>query len=153
MSIGGNIRNAREIKKISRQEFANKLGVTDVTISRYENNIRTPNIETLNKMSQLLEISIDELINGTLNVDNIAVLNKLIKVSNEKSDGHFTLMKFTGNWRCCLGTIQGDCRSEIVQMAEGKTIAEAINNAIKYNVNSINFNRNVRQVYDTMIFI
>jgi len=68
MSIGINIKNARENKKISRQEFANKLDVTDVTISRYENGKREPSYDILNKMSRLLEVSIDELVNGASSI-------------------------------------------------------------------------------------
>ena len=30
------------------------------------------------------------------------MLNELIKIANEKYDGHFTIMKFTINYRVCF---------------------------------------------------
>lgn len=29
-------------------------------------------------------------------------LQELIDIANNEYDGHFTLMKFTCDWRCCL---------------------------------------------------
>jgi hypothetical protein len=45
-----------------------------------------------------------------------------------EADGHFTIMRFTTNWRVVLGTPDG--REDIEQMAEGKTLAEAIRHAL-----------------------
>lgn len=55
-------------------------------------------------------------------------LQELIRIADEKHDGHFTLMKFTTNWRCSFGTI-GWGRS-VNQMASGKTMEQAIENCI-----------------------
>lgn len=63
-------------------------------------------------------------------------LEKLMQVADEKHDGHFMLMKFTTNWRCCLGTVD-DIMISTCYMAEGKTMEEAINNCLKNNINSI----------------
>lgn len=67
------------------------------------------------------------------------VLSKLIKIANEDYQGHFTLMKFSGNWRCCFGTPSGDSRSCIYQMEEGATMVEAIDKTIKNNTCAYNF--------------
>lgn len=48
--------------------------------------------------------------------------------ANKFSDGHFTLMKFTTNWRCCFRTI--NLREEIENMPSGKKASDAIFNAI-----------------------
>jgi len=42
------------------------------------------------------------------------------------TDGHFTIMKFTTNYRVCLGT--PSCREDIEKMAKGTTLLEAIDN-------------------------
>jgi hypothetical protein len=60
------------------------------------------------------------------------MLNQLTKIANEKYDGHYTLMKFTTNYRVCFGTI--DNIEKIKYMAEGKTLDEAIINATNGNV-------------------
>lgn len=33
-------------------------------------------------------------------------MNQVIKIANEEFDGHFTLMKFTTNWRLTFGTVE-----------------------------------------------
>lgn len=49
-------------------------------------------------------------------------------IANACFDGHFTLMKFTTNWRCCFGT--PNLREDIDRMAEGKTAQEAVLKAL-----------------------
>jgi hypothetical protein len=61
-------------------------------------------------------------------------LEQITKIANEKYDGHFTLLKFTTNWRCCFGTPY-DIMVTNRHMAEGKTMEEAINNCIENNIN------------------
>lgn len=56
-------------------------------------------------------------------------LQKLIDIANKEYDGHFTLMKFTGDWRCCFGTLGNGMDS--YHMAHGKTMEKAIENCIK----------------------
>lgn len=65
-------------------------------------------------------------------------MDKLIDIANDKYDGHFTLMKFTTNWRCCFGTVD-DAINYHQHMAEGKTMQEAIDNCIKNNINAYDF--------------
>lgn len=50
-------------------------------------------------------------------------------VASEISDGHFTIMKFTTNWRAAFFTPES--RQDIVKMSIGKTEKEAINNALQ----------------------
>jgi hypothetical protein len=54
----------------------------------------------------------------------IKLLEIIEDLADKYSDGHFTLMKFTTNYRFSLGTIDG--REEIQEMGVGKTIDEAI---------------------------
>lgn len=56
------------------------------------------------------------------------LLSQVEAYANEHYDGHFTLMKFTGNWRACYGT--SNSRDEIQQMRAGKTMEEALNNLL-----------------------
>ncbi len=57
-------------------------------------------------------------------------------------DGHFTVMKFTTNYRVAFGTISGnnydELREEISRMAEGKSLESACYNAIQNNVSLYN---------------
>lgn len=56
------------------------------------------------------------------------LFDKVVDYANKNVDGHFTLMKFTGNWRACFGTIE--LREQIGQMAVGKTRDEALQNLL-----------------------
>lgn len=58
------------------------------------------------------------------------MLELLKKIADEKHDGHFTVMKFTSNWRVSFGYTPND-RDMINEMPEGKTFEEAVINAIK----------------------
>lgn len=51
------------------------------------------------------------------------------KFADENSDGHFTLMRFTTNWRCSFDT--PNSREDIDQMSEGKTAQVAVMTAVR----------------------
>ncbi|MCH3963006.1 MAG: helix-turn-helix domain-containing protein [Clostridium sp.] len=61
MDIGTKIKKIRESKNLTQKQLAEKIGVTPVTITRYENNNRKPSIETLNKMAKALNVTINDL--------------------------------------------------------------------------------------------
>ena len=61
----------------------------------------------------------------------VKLLKPLEDTANSKTDGHFTIMKFTTKWKCCLGTV--DHREKIVNMSSGITVDEAILNCINEN--------------------
>ncbi len=50
-------------------------------------------------------------------------------VADELFDGHFTLMKFTTNWRVSFG-YQPDSREDIQEMASGNTLMQAFIKAL-----------------------
>lgn len=56
MNIGEKILLLRERKGISRKEFAEKLGVSLATITRYEKGDRSPSIEQLQKIAAALDV-------------------------------------------------------------------------------------------------
>lgn len=56
------------------------------------------------------------------------LLDQVIEYANKHYDGHFTLMKFTGNWRACYGTPNDF--DEINLMLEGKTQQEVLKKLI-----------------------
>lgn len=57
------------------------------------------------------------------------LLNKVIEYANKHHDGHFTLMKFTTNWRACYGTIND--RFEIGKMVSGNSKEEVLKKLLK----------------------
>ncbi|MFJ5699002.1 helix-turn-helix domain-containing protein [Arthrobacter sp. NPDC093139] len=59
--IGDVILAARQAAGITQQELREALGVTQAALSRYENNLRTPDEETLAKLGEALGLSADFL--------------------------------------------------------------------------------------------
>lgn len=59
MTIGGKIKNLRKSRKITQQEFAEKIGVSRSTLSCYEIGQRTPNLKTLQQIADIFGIGLD----------------------------------------------------------------------------------------------
>lgn len=55
MSINSRIKERREELEMSRQELADKIGVTPSAIANYENGVSSPKIELLYKLFDVLE--------------------------------------------------------------------------------------------------
>lgn len=62
MNIGESIKKYRKIRKMSQQDLSKLSGIPRISISRYENGDRTPNINILNKIATALDTSIESLI-------------------------------------------------------------------------------------------
>ncbi|MEB7723437.1 helix-turn-helix domain-containing protein [Mammaliicoccus fleurettii] len=59
--LGKNIKMYRKRKGINQKDFATKIGVSNVVLSRYESGIRIPDINIQHKIADIFEISLDEL--------------------------------------------------------------------------------------------
>ena len=92
MSLGNKILELRKKKGLSQEQLGEKVNVTRQTISNWELNETTPNPEQLKLLSNVLNVSIDELLDN--NINNILV----DKVSNtEKLAGMIIkILKFIG---------------------------------------------------------
>lgn len=60
--LGKKIKTNREKNNMTQAEIAEILGVKPATISKYESGALEPNIEALKKISEIFNVSIDELI-------------------------------------------------------------------------------------------
>jgi len=59
------LRRLRQEKNISQSALASYLGVTQQTVSAYESGDREPDLETLNKMADFFDVSVDYLLGRT----------------------------------------------------------------------------------------
>ena len=78
--LGDKIKKYRENKKMTQNDIANILGVSAGTVSKYESGDLEPSIESLKRLSELFEISMDELLaddKDTFDVSKINVLDVL----------------------------------------------------------------------------
>ncbi len=66
-SIGERILGLRKELNLSQKELAEKTGITEASLSRYENNLREPKAEIITKISEVLGCSTDYLLGRTDN--------------------------------------------------------------------------------------
>lgn len=62
MTLGNNLKKAREKKGLTQDELGKLINVSDATINRYENEKRRPDPETLKQLAVHLEVSTDVLL-------------------------------------------------------------------------------------------
>ena len=62
LTIGENIRKFRKKNDLTQEELAERLGVTYQSVSRWENGATYPDLELLPAISELLSVSLDELL-------------------------------------------------------------------------------------------
>ena len=62
--IGKFIAECRKDKKLTQSELAEKLGVTDKSISNWENGRNMPDLSLFKSLCESLDISINDLISG-----------------------------------------------------------------------------------------
>jgi transcriptional regulator with XRE-family HTH domain len=93
MTIGERIKYFRTKKSMSQVEVADQLGVKQSTVANYEKQVRVPNIETAIKLSDILSVSLDELLKGQPHHKNeIAVSDQLVElILNRKREAALNL--------------------------------------------------------------
>ena len=62
MSFGQVLKELRKRKKMTQQELGDVIHVSKVSISGYENSNRFPDTETLEKIADFFEVSVDYLL-------------------------------------------------------------------------------------------
>lgn len=88
--FGNFISKLRKDKKLTQQELAKKLGVTDKAVSKWERGLSCPDISLLIPISDILGITINELLLGesiknTNSLNDIENINKkVIEYSNRE---------------------------------------------------------------------
>lgn len=79
----------RESKNMTQVEIAELLGVKPATISKYEAGTLEPNIESLKKLSEIFNVSVDELIKeDDFDISKINILEVLKEQKNMKLKGN-----------------------------------------------------------------
>lgn len=88
--IGAFIAECRKRKKLTQLELAEKLGVTDRSVSNWENGVCLPDASLYRLLCDILQISINELFAGEFvcdeNYKNVADENLLILLEHRLYD-------------------------------------------------------------------
>ncbi|MDP2929701.1 MAG: response regulator [Candidatus Omnitrophota bacterium] len=83
MNFGESIKKIREEKGFSQEELARKLDVAQSTIGMWESGKRTPKLDELNRLSRVLNITINRLI-GHVKERKVELIKNEIYVDGEK---------------------------------------------------------------------
>lgn len=83
-SMGEIISTLRKEKGMTQKELADLLSITDKAVSKWERDIAFPDTATIPKLAEILEVSVEELMNA-----------KAIPASEHKGTGHMinTILK------------------------------------------------------------
>lgn len=75
MNFGDRLKSIRIEKKITQQRFADLVGVSVVTVRNWEYNIKKPTMETLLAIARVLQVSIDSLLNFSVQQNDTIFLS------------------------------------------------------------------------------
>lgn len=64
-NIGEKITNLRQELGLNQKQLAEKVGITEASLSRYENNLREPRAEIISRISEVLNCSTDYILGLT----------------------------------------------------------------------------------------
>ena len=67
-TLGMIIASSRKEHALTQLELAEKMGVTDKAVSKWERNLSCPDVNTLPKLAELFGMSVDELLQANLEV-------------------------------------------------------------------------------------
>lgn len=79
MELGKQIKKYRMDKQLSQEQLAERIFVSRQTISNWENDKNYPDIKSLLLMSEVFEVSLDNLVKGDLEEMKIQIKNEDIK--------------------------------------------------------------------------
>ena len=82
-TLGQKIAELRKAKNMTQLELANQLNLTDKAVSKWERDISCPDINTFPKLAEVLEVSVDELLQA----------NSLKDETNKKEDNVDLVLK------------------------------------------------------------
>jgi transcriptional regulator with XRE-family HTH domain len=85
MEIGQKIKKVRELRNLTQDYIASKIGVTQESYSKIESSRNNVSIQKLEKIAEILEVGLSDL----LNFDETRVLLKFENTHNNAQVGYF----------------------------------------------------------------
>jgi len=95
--FGELLKKARKNKGLRQKDLAMEIGVAQTTIANYENNVRFPNEQTLIKLSEILDVSLDYLIRDKQEGAESSEYEFLERSTFKEIQDRYLLMLFEGD--------------------------------------------------------
>lgn len=128
MDIGEKIKNAREDRKLTQTQAAESLFVSRQTISNWENGKFLPDIVSVIRMSELYNVSLDDLLKG-----DKAMMEKIEK-DEELRKNEMKIMKYAWTF-ISIGVIV----LTLNNLFEGNIVLEFLNTSVPWILLAITF--------------
>lgn len=61
-TFGGKVASLRKEKGMTQLELAQKMGVTDKAVSKWERDLSLPDVSSLPRLAEMLDVSVEELL-------------------------------------------------------------------------------------------
>lgn len=160
--LGKNIANLRKEKHMTQEELAIKLNLSRQAISKWESGITEPDVNTLMLLSEIFEVSIDELVKGknvkeeSKQEDTVIETNKKVKrilIILMILIGIFVLPLYFDNIGNNVNDVIGNIDEELT--GDGQVKKSSINNQLKIfeHIYSVNFDIDILSYKkQTMLF-
>lgn len=100
--IGKNIKAIRKNKGMTQEELAIKLNVVRQTVSKWEKGFSVPDAEMLQKISEILDVDIKQLLGTEINaekgsdklVEQLSRINEQLAIKNRRSRRIYKIVGF-----------------------------------------------------------
>ena len=79
-TLGETISSLRKEKNMTQNNLAEKMNVTDKAVSKWERNLSCPDVNSIPKLAEILDVCVEELLNAQIKQDNSKV-DDIINVS------------------------------------------------------------------------
>jgi transcriptional regulator with XRE-family HTH domain len=105
MNFPTRLRQVRLERKLTQEQLGKKINVTKVSVSCYEKGTRTPDMETLQRLADALEISTDFLLGRSDDPETAGAGEVVVKADQADPE--------TCNWLKELVNAPKECRDEL----------------------------------------
>ena len=85
--VSNSIKKLREEKGMTQDELAEKLNVTRQAVSNWETGKTQPDIETLTRLAEIFDVSVERLIYGSERKERIVHINREVQVGPKEGLG------------------------------------------------------------------
>jgi len=80
-TFGSVIVTLRKKNGLTQMELAEKMGVTDKAVSKWERDLSFPDISSLPKLAEIFHVTVDELMQGKIDAERNKSDNKIYKIA------------------------------------------------------------------------
>ena len=84
IAIGDRIRKYRQLSRMTQEQLSESCSLSTGYIGHLERGTRSPSLETLVKISQILRVSLDDLVFGKTEINNNMI--KILALTLEEKD-------------------------------------------------------------------